>query len=485
MRQRAALVLRLAVVPMLLVLGGCDDDDSSVSAPAPVVPDTPVENDDGSTSTDSVLSFVRVLNGIGDAPTLYAQIEGGTHDPASFGRSSQGQTFSDPDGSDVLVRILYRALNGDFEVLIDDYPIPVVAGHDIYLALSGSFASPVVTLIDNEVPPLVTDADGNIIVSQLLNVQFAHTASKIVPVDVYLTRFDEALATATPTLSISANVVSPPAEVVSGNDYRVRLTRVGETEVVYDSGNLILSPERNQLFLLHDYFGPGDVPVRVAAVVNGATTALVNESLPVDLRLVNLISNVPSIDLYFGDVNDAPEFDDVDLGEVSDFVTFDPIAVPINVTPGDDNLTFLLEQTLTLSAGQVRTLVVAGDPMSDVGIASRSILEDTRPVATALKVQMVHTAASLQPIDFYLLDPGQPFEDANATISGAVFLANANVPRGLGAVDIVVTLAGSETVISGPTRLTLSDGNLTVFLRESTSGGPPYFLDVRDEQATR
>ncbi len=275
--------------------------------------------------------------------------------------------------------------------------------------------------------------------------------------------------------------VSSLEEVTAGTDYRIRITAVGSMDVLYDSGTITLQSARNQLFLLVDYFGPGDSPFRVISITNGVASTLAGEELPSAIRVANFVTSTPSVDFYFNDTNDAPEFSGVTFGEFTDYMNFDAGAMSINITPDGETTNFIYEQNITLVAGESRTLFLAGDPSSDDGVAGFIALDNDRPISTELQLRFLHASAGSGTIDFYVLETGETVADETPDIEGAVLRTNFNVPVAIGTYDLIATTAGESTVLAGPTRISVDVGIYSIILSDSENGGEPFTLSVLEE----
>ena len=448
---------------LLFSIAACDSgDDEEEAAAAPSV--------DPST--------VRIINAIPDAPTLSLIVNDEAAGVAPFGQASNG--FSSSDGGTVTLSVVYNTADGVTENFLDNLSVPISNGREIYILLTGTFASPITSVIDN--PVFAIDSSGSVASSTSLNVQFGDSVNNGQAVDIYLTQTDAVLTASTPAATLSFDGVSTLENFSAASDYRIRITAVGSTDVLYDSGTITLSAIHNQIFMLVDYFGPGDAPFRVISISNGVASTIDGEELPSELRVANFITNTPSVDFYFNDTNDAPEFTAVSFGEFTSYMTFDVGEMSINITPNGENTNFLYEQNLTLIAGASRTLVLAGDPTSDNGVSGRVISDSDRPIATQLQLKFIHASAGSGTIDFYVLESSEALSaDTTPDVTAARFLSNANIPVALGTYDLVATLNGETTILAGPTRLSVDVGIYSIILSESPNGGAPFTISVLEE----
>lgn len=439
-------------------------------------------NTSSSTSTtDTKTSYVRMINAIPDAPSLTLSQQSTVIGSAPYGQATTAYTTT--ASKTATFSVLYQSSDGITRTLTDNISVNVATTHEIYIVMYGTFASPQYTIIDNSAIVPQLDSNGNPIVSNKANVQFADTVNLGQSIDVYLTAYSDSLAGATPTATLKFGEVSPQVQFTAGTSYRIRVTPAGDSStILYDSGKVSLTSDTNQIYLLDNYFGAGLAKLQAVSISSGIASSLVNANLPTEMRVANFIATAPSVDVYFGNTNVTPEYGNVSYLGYSSYKTFDPGAQFINVTPHGNNTTFLYQQNMTFSAGDVETLVLAGDPNSTSGVASVAVTEDNRPVATQLNLQFVDASANAGAVDFYVLQPGQPFTNATAASSGATFLSHATVPVATGSYDLVVTLHNQNTVIAGPTRISINVGNWTAVLADAPGGGPPYNLVISEDQ---
>jgi len=436
---------------LLTLIAACDSDDDDAVDPEPV----------------AATSIVRIINAIPDAPSLTLTVNDENFGSAAFGQVSGG--FTSATGGTETMSIVYQSTDGETINFLENLTVPTGEGREVYILLTGTFATPISSLIDN---PLATTA---------LGVQFGSSVNNGQAVDVYLTNADTSLETAVPAATLNFDGLSSQAEFASGTDYRIRITTVGSTDVLYDSGTISLQTSGNQIFLLVDYFGPGDSPFRVVSIASGVASSLQGEALPAAIRVANFVTNTPSVDFYFNDTNDLPEFPGITFGEYTDYLNLDAGARSINVTPNGEKTNFIFEQNVTLVAGESRTLLLAGDPSSEDGVLGIVVPDNDRPISTELLLRFLHGSAESGAIDFYVLETGETVDDETPDIEGATLLTNINVPVAIGTYDLIATPTGETTVLAGPTRLSVDVGIYTIILTESENGGAPFTFAVREE----
>ena len=129
---------------------------------------------------------------------------------------------------------------------------------------------------DESLEPLVISNPVSDVASGNSRIQVVHAAYNAPGVDVYLTAPDAALADASPAATLEFSDDSGQVSVEAG-DYRVRLTPVGETTVVYDSGTITLPDGGDYIMAATDNTATGDSPVTLQ-ISTGDGTVLVPDA---------------------------------------------------------------------------------------------------------------------------------------------------------------------------------------------------------------
>jgi hypothetical protein len=150
------------------------------------------------------------------------------------------------------------------------------------------------------------------------------------------------------------------------------------------------------------------------------------------------------------------------------------------VTAANNPGAIVIDADLTLEAGRQYSVFAAGTLAT---IAPYVLTDDNRPVATAAKVRIVHTAPSAGNVDIYVTEPGADITNVAPAFAGVPFRAETGyVSLAGGSYDVTVTVAGTKTAAIGPAAITVADGSVyTAAARDATGGGPPFGLILLDE----
>jgi hypothetical protein len=146
-----------------------------------------------------------------------------------------------------------------------------------------------------------------------------------------------------------------------------------------------------------------------------------------------------------------------------------------------DSTAVLLQSNAQLIPGEFRTLVVAGSQVSD-DVRGRLVSDPRRRIAGQAQLRVVHGSPSVGNVDFYLLSPEQPVSDALPEFNELTLLTNGALSVEPAPYDLVFTVAGEETILVGPERVTLDETGLyTVILFDASGGGTPAQLLLTDD----
>ena len=125
---------------LLTLIAACDsDDDGDAVDPEPV----------------AATSIVRIINAIPDAPSLTLTVNDENFGSAAFGQVSGG--FTSATGGTETMSIVYQSTDGETINFLENLTVPTGEGREVYILLTGTFATPISSLIDN---PLATTALG-------------------------------------------------------------------------------------------------------------------------------------------------------------------------------------------------------------------------------------------------------------------------------------------------------------------------------------
>ncbi len=404
--------------------------------------------------------------------------EGGSF---SIGEDTYTVRFGYPTlaGEPIIMRE-FSEENGDSIQIKNDTQVTIIA--------SGLLENPTFTVIEeieyqNGVM-IPTDGSGLITDPE---IQFAHVAHGVDPLDFYMTASDVELDSVNPDATlgpseVSALIIFEPAE------YRIRVTPAGEkTPVLYDSGVFGLASNGRALLPLFNYFGPGEGVVRARFIAANALN-FAFDSNPAAVRIINVVEDVPEIDVYLGEIDGDPNFAGLAFAEFPEHQEIDGGSFFFNVTPAGATIPLLFEGTLSVPRGESTTLVVAGlleDPVFDNNrnIRTTVVADENRAIATAVQIRAYHVAPFGQVLNVYLVQPGQPIDDQPAFLASVQVGTSGISFRDAGDYDLVIERATDNTILYGPEPVSVAPDSLyTVVIRDPVDGGTNLAVDFQRRQ---
>ena len=374
----------LLVMTTLAVLAGCGSD--------------PGFNED----TDFIRTegAVQVINMMPDSPEL-TFIHGLNSSPVRFPYTS-GVEVRVSDNYDW--RAAYLNSDGDEVTVIEG--IDQVVSEDVQstFLLMGNLAQPTVQIVDIPLTPLdqrpETEAE----------VWFAASLTEHAMVDIYLTEFGTALTAVAPLVTLDSSTHSSLRNVPAGDNRQLRITPAGASEILFDSGAIVIAAQSLELFALVDDFGPSSSShIDVIRSLAANLTTITDVTQPAAAQVANLTTITP-LDVSVGSI----DYESLAAGEVS---TYRSVARGSQVitTAGPAGTT--ASETPFLPAGQYLSVIVVDDVGAETQPASRIAVVETnlRPVQDRAHFQLVNSSDVT--IDFYALRGDESTDDIAPTFN--------------------------------------------------------------------
>ncbi|MCP5180289.1 MAG: DUF4397 domain-containing protein [Pseudomonadales bacterium] len=431
------------------------------------------------TFDQGVFGFISTIV---DAPTLavtlFSSTSGGSSLTLPYGLGSLSvQTVAGFD-----VDILYADANNETQHLLQRSGtdnIKLFRDDEKIVWLSGTLANPVVQIIENDEYLYGVDLTAN--PDNQPQVQFFNGVTGQGQLDIYLTAGAADLAGATPLATLAESAFSPVIDVDASTDYRLRATPAGDkTTVLYDSGTFgLASNTRTSIFAIN-YFGPGANAVTMRPLRRGAVVTFANEVAPAQFRVRNVLADLDAIDVHVGTPGTTPVISALPFEGVSAYIDGTAGDQEINVTQEGITDPVALQRTVTLAPGFVQTIFVGGlftdGAQSDArNVVGNAGVEDRRPIAGLVRIEMFQGSVAAGSKDIHFLDPGEDIAGNQQRVSLALGgVASVELPPG--DYDLAVTNQGvTDTIILGPQRFSVAAGNYyTVLLEDAAGGGSPF-----------
>ena len=436
----------LAVCALLTIffLSGCGSEDGFTNQPAPA-------------------GLLQVLNAIPDSPGLIVNYENQNVGFIDFGKST---------GLIEVLPLVTRSLRittneNQTETLLVSGDVRIPVDNLLTVVIAGTMTSPELILIE-DVPPEYAD-DGTI-----SKLRFIHAATSVqTSVDFHLTENDAPAGE--PTASVPINSVTELISIEASETVRLRAFDT-TGDALWDSGSFLLSASTSQMFVLLDYFGPGDSKVRAVSMTSSAAENFPNEVITSSSRYANMISDRTAVDFYLGGTLMA---EDMLFGDVDTYQNLVAGEYDIMVTTANDINDVIAETTFTAESGQFHSIIATGVGDSN---AVLGIQDDLRRGSSRARVAFTNTSPAVGNVDLYMLTTGQSVDDQRAHILSLVSPGSSDVRVSEGTYDLVLTTAGTNTIVFGPEQISVNNNSLyRIYFTDSAGGGEPVLTLPGDE----
>jgi hypothetical protein len=448
---RAFLVTMTCLLSLCLV--ACDSDSDA--------------GDD--TADENTSRSLRIVNAVAGSLSIGWELAGSDQGPVEYGRASAAGAFIDGEKELTFYQI---DVNGDLEYLDLTYDYEVEGDSDVLLILYGALDDVRLELIEAD----DFDLDEGFGRVGAINFSTARPA-----VDMYLTRDDDGIFSASPLTSIADSTFSGMIDLEEG-EYRLRLTAIGDKTVVFDADTVDIREDTNHFYIIMDFALDSDSVLVLEIQGDGLTRQLLDESTPARLRLFNGIADYSAVDLYFGDTSGQPSFENIQFREMTDYLDVEPGSYSVNVTPTGVKDTFFYEAEISVVTGSYLSLIVAGLTQAESDardISGNLVADEVQPISTGAQVSFIHASTSNEAVDVYFLVPGQPLDDAGALVSGLSQFLTFDFEEEAGDYQIVLVQSSNEAVILGPVPVSIADSEIVeIVFTDSPGGGTPGALTV-------
>lgn len=323
-------------------------------------------------------------------------------------------------------------------------------------------------------------------------VQVFHAAPAAPAVDVYVTAPGAGVAAQSPLGSFAFKETLGPVSVPAGS-YEIYVTLSGTKTVVFDSGPVPLAAGADLLVAAEQNTGPGSAPIFLAVTdSSGSNSALLDASTPANVRVIHASPDAPAVSVYANSSFTSPLVPCLAFpGYVGAQAATCPASTPyvpvfpvaslasVQVTPYGNTGVIAIDAPLTLAAGKRYSVYAVGNLAS---IAPLVLVDDTRRLATAAKLRLVHASPTAGNVDIYLT-PTASIAGAAPALSNVPFKADSGFLQvAAGSWYVTITPAGSTMPAIGPLAVTLANAGIyTAVAVDHVGGGAPLGVITLDD----
>lgn len=445
-----------------LAAAGCSDSDDSSPTPAPA-------------PEPQATGTIEVIHASQDAPPVNVYIAG----DLVFGDVPyKGAGASDFDTGDYTIEVEGVVPGDDVTVIPaagDPAPQIALAEDERVTVVAANEVASIAPIVLRDIPPEVADDE--------VRMRVLHAASSAPTVEVYVTAPTEPLDAPLGTFSFG-ETLGPDAVVVPAGSYRIRVTAVGGSPVVYDSGAVDLPGGADLVLAAVATTGRGAAPISLIASTGNEVLEFLDVDTPSSLRVVHASPDAPNVDVVANDDFSNRPVVDLPFGAFTDYLDLAPADLNVKVVPTGADSPVVIDADLPLTRGEAYS-VYAADLLAS--IQPLVLEDDLRRVATEARVRIVHASPSAGDVDIYVVpgSTGGNLDGVDPAFSGVPFLADTGyAPLAPGSYDVVVTGAGSKVPAIGPVTLDLEGGGIyTAAAVDQLNGGVPPDLILLDDLA--
>ena len=443
------------LISMCVLLCGCGSSSSSSDSPR-----------------EGAFQFV---NAISDAPPLDIEISEGddviqTINALDFGQASSQSVLSQDNYT---FSVSYEDPEGGPDIsLLNNIDFDVLRNLLDVIVLRGTTQLPDVVTLEKDIDPAFSDDDEQIEVSVL------NTAAN--SVEVYLTEADsnpssaDLLATIAPGNSQAPTLIDIP----DSNEFKIVVIDEASSATTFDSGSFTLNSESLNTIIVGPAVGPDpDTNSGFLASTTGALS-FSNEAARAAVRVLNAVADQPSLATIVSlpALGETVSNSDVAFTQVTDFMLLEPgfiAAQTTNPLTGES-----VSSTISLNEDAFYTVVLGGSAFND-DLNIRAADATFRAIQSAASIQFINgldetDVEEFDRVDLYALPIGESLADLPPLFGQVPFLEDASGTLAATTYDFVVTTAGTQSILAGPTRITVTPKTaLLLVATEGFGGGLP------------
>jgi hypothetical protein len=363
--------------------------------------------------------------------------------------------------------VSYLDLQSQSAVEVDNFAKQVVTGTSYTFVLYQKAGTVKHAILES--PPLALTATD-------AQVQAIHASEGVPSVDFYLVPEGTDVTGTTPWATLAFEATLPPRHVAVG-DYEVVATEVGNpTQVLYMSTGFTLSAGAEVTFAVTPDSGEGIQRFSVTALTD-SSAVLVDPSLPAKLRVINGATDRQPRDVAVNNEFTPPLFSGTAFVMPTPYLPVTAgIDVPVTVTPAGNPGVLEVTSAFSPQSGSAYTALFAG-PTG--GLVLYTPLDDLRRVKSQAKLNFYDVAGSCEVCDLLMVTPGTdpntiPAYDPFTGLDPHPYVTPGSIQPVVqwpGDFDVIVRIQGTQTIVSGPTRITLKDAGLYgIILSDNLNG---------------
>jgi hypothetical protein len=405
---------------------------------------------DSSLPTPSGKGSIRALNAIPASPNIRFLIEERALGSLGYNQSTTQTRFDDFEYNFNFEVILPGASNSD---RVATFTHKLEADRNDIFVLMGDALSPMINVWS-------TPAREWAETDTVFEVRFAHVIVAEDDIDIYLDEAVTPAVAANKVATLSYGQISDVSDVAEGT-YTVTITVAGDIDaVLYQSGEVNLFARSTQVVaaIAGDENNASPIVINVMSDVSN-DRIFPDASAEQTVRFFHAARALPATDIFDDDILTNLKFSNLEYGNASGDVVVSNEVETYYYTPTGSTATILHAAANQTPLGRHSNLYVIG-PADDY--ASYAFLPDRASVSAYTKVQLFNAALDTGFVSVYIKDADDPLvEEDRPRIFSLMYPSPSPIQLlNEGSYDIYLTPPIEKTVLAGPLRLDVVDGDV-------------------------
>ncbi|HEY5760268.1 MAG TPA: DUF4397 domain-containing protein [Steroidobacter sp.] len=443
---------------------------------------------------DETTYHLRSLNLVEDSPTLQIDVDDTTVSSAGYGSATSFSAGHPGQHTVSFSAVLPADLDDDDD---DDETETPVSGASAYTFLAGTEYTVVAYGRLSDIHTYMIEGldQRDDVDDDKLVLQFTHASPDTPTVDVYVTAVKAGITSRyyVDTLSLTQTTSPMELSLIRDDDdldddatltaaVTVELMAAGTSDVLYRSQSITFAEQSRVMMAIADSNGPGTIATKLLIVGSGDSRDARDGAA---LKFVHISHDTPALDVTVGSGLADPLAQNVDFRQATDYVPIDKGENGLIALPAGATSPYVFFEEFEATVGGHYTAYAMG-PASEVDAVVLSA--DARSVPTQASFRFLHGAGSLEDadlLDLYLRLPGETvdFDDDDTTPSvSSLAYQNPSSQFTLkgGDYDVYFYYAGTSTLVMGPTRFHVDNGDVKTLVLEDDENGGLELLPVDD-----
>lgn len=443
---------------------------------------------------DETTFHLRSLNLVENSPTLQIDLDDTTISSATYGGATSFSAGHPGEHTISFSALLPADLDDDDD---DDETETPVSGASAHSFLAGTEYTVVAYgRMDDIHTYMIEGLDQREDVDDdKLVLQFTHASSDTPAVDVYVTAVKAGIASRYYVDTLSITETTSPLELslvrddddldddaTLSADVVVELLAAGTSDVLYRSSSMTFAEQNRVMMAIADTNGPTSIATKLLIVGSGEAR---DPRDGAGLKFVHISHDTPALDVTVGSGLADPLAQNIGFRQSTDYVPVDKGENGMIALPAGAASPYVFFEEFTATVGGYYTAYAIG-AASEVDALVLSA--DARSIPTQASFRFLHGAGSLEDselLDLYLRLPGETvdFDDDDTTPSvSSLAYQNPSSQFTLkaGDYDIYFYFAGTSTLVMGPTRFHVDNGDVKTLVLLDNESGDLELLPVSD-----